>query len=49
VLEKMITYIENSKPKLPKYTDLPDNLVCPIMMELMQEPVIISSGHSFEK
>ena len=29
--------------------DIPNELICPITMELMTEPVIAADGHSYEK
>ena len=34
---------------LHKITDIPDGFECPITMDIMKQPVILSDGHSYEE
>ena len=42
-------YGNNAEPVLPREIDVPNEFLCPISYELMENPVILDDGHTYER
>ena len=47
VYKNFAKYLDNDRDQRP--LEVPDYLKCPISDDLMEEPVVIQSGHTYEK
>ena len=51
--KKLVIYNDGTDPIIsieePPGTEIPPQFICPITMEIMKEPVVVSDGHSYER